>query len=634
MRTLTITLILLFSQIVSFNAHAEPGSLFSPSNAINNSPNNIVFSNSNEQEFLPASEAFKVDSTVDSGPQGNVLKFHWVIADGYYLYQHRFKFKTLTPENAILGKPVIQQKGKEKQDPTFGKVTAYYHEVDISIPVISPTSGSIEVQVGYQGCADQGLCYIPQKNSMYFPLNNISSINNTSTNTTQASSPSEAPAPKEPASIQQDTSSAQGLAAVLDESSLLTIIGIFFVLGLGLTFTPCVLPMIPILSGIIVGQGENISRKKAFILSLAYVLGMASTYAIAGVVAGMTGSKLQLYMQDPTVLFTFAGVFIVLSLSMFGFYELQLPSAIQNRLNDLSNKQKGGTLVGVAAMGALSALVVSPCVSAPLAGALIYIGNTGDGVLGGISLMALGLGMGAPLLVIGTTGGNMLPKAGGWMDSIKGLFGVGLLAVALWLVKHLMPDSLVLIFWGLCAMIAAVYLGAFQPASTPKAQLFKGIGLSLAALAVAIILSGASIFAPASSGFSNQNATGSGTEQPGLAFTRIRSQDALDQALASAKDNGKPVMIDYYADWCISCIELEHGAFKNPDALALLANHQLLQIDLTDNDEAESLLDRFNLQGPPSILFFDKEGQELTHARIYAYKDEESFLKHLRSTFN
>ncbi len=615
MRILTTTFILLFLQAISFNSFAESGSLFNT--------NNNVFSDSNEQEFLPASEAFKVDSTIESGPQGNVLKFHWVIADGYYLYQHRFKFKALTPESAVLGTPVIQQKGKEKQDPTFGKVTAYYHEVDISVPVISPTSGSIEVQVGYQGCADKGLCYIPQKTAMYFPLHDISSTNNTPTNTDPAVIPA-----------QQDTSSAIGLAAVLDESSLLAIIGIFFILGLGLTFTPCVLPMIPILSGIIVGQGDNISRKKAFILSLAYVLGMASTYAIAGVIAGKTGSKLQLYMQDPTVLFTFAGVFIVLSLSMFGFYELQLPSSVQNRLNDISNKQKGGTLAGVAVMGALSALVVSPCVSAPLAGALIYIGNTGDGLLGGISLMALGLGMGAPLLVIGTTGGNILPKAGGWMDSIKGLFGVGLLAVALWLVKHLLPESLVLLFWGLCAMIAAVYLGAFQPATTPKSQLFKGIGLSLAALAVAIILASANVFAPASSGSSSQNATNSSTEQAGLAFTRIRSQSALDQALTSAKDNNKPVMIDYYADWCISCIELEHGAFKNPNVLTLLQNHQLLQIDLTDNDEAEALLDRFNLQGPPSILFFDKEGQELAHARIYAYKDESTFLKHLRSTFN
>jgi len=632
LKTLNTTLILLFLQTISFNTHAEFGSLFNPNSNVSNN----AFSDSNEQEFLPASEAFKVDSTVDSDSQGNVLKFHWVIADDYYLYQHRFKFKALTPEDAVLGKPVILQKGKEKQDPTFGKVTAYYHEVDISIPVISPTSGSIEVQVGYQGCADKGLCYIPQKTSMYFPLNKVNGAEGTSNSTKQTAPAILSPEPltKTPASTQQDTSSAQGLAAILDESSLLAIIGIFFVLGLGLTFTPCVLPMIPILSGIIVGQGENISRQKAFLLSLAYVLGMASTYAIAGVIAGKTGSKLQLYMQDPTVLFTFAGVFIVLSLSMFGFYELQLPSAIQNRLNDISNKQKGGTLAGVAVMGALSALVVSPCVSAPLAGALIYIGNTGDGVLGGISLMALGLGMGAPLLVIGTTGGNMLPKAGGWMDSIKGLFGVGLLAVALWLVKHLMPEPLVLVFWGVCAMIAAVYLGAFQPSTSPKSQLFKGIGLSFAALAVAIILSGANIFAPASSGFSNQNATDSGTERPGLAFTRIRSLDSLDQALATAKDNGNPVMIDYYADWCISCIELEHGAFKNPGAIALLNSHQLLQIDLTDNDEAEALLDRFNLQGPPSILFFDNKGQELTHARIYAYKDEGTFLKHLRSIFN
>lgn len=618
MRILAPLFALLFLQSFSLSSSAETGSLFSK--------NSGLFSESNdEQTFLPAHEAFKVDSRIE----GNLLKFHWVIADGYYLYQHRFKFTPLNPENAVLGEPVIHQKGKEKQDPTFGKVVAFYHEVDISVPVISPTTGSIEVQVGYQGCADQGLCYIPQKTPMYFPL-----TQGDTAATPASTQPSSIP-PSPPAkTTEQDTSSALGLATVLDEGSLLTIIGIFFVLGLGLTFTPCVLPMVPILSGIIVGQGQLISRQKAFILSLAYVLGMAFTYALAGVIAGKTGSKLQLYMQNPTVLFSFAGVFVLLSLSMFGFYELQLPSSIQNRLNDISNKQKGGTLIGVVIMGALSALVVSPCVSAPLAGALIYIGNTGDGTLGGISLLALGLGMGTPLLVIGTTGGNILPKAGGWMDSIKGLFGVGLLVVALWLVKHLIPEPVALIFAGLCAMIAAVYIGAFQPANTPKTQLFKGVGLSLAALSIGIILSASGVFAPTISNVNSLGATPGVIEKPGLAFTRIRSQDSLDQALASAKQNNQPVMIDYYADWCISCIELEHGAFKNPDVLTSLSGHRLLQIDLTDNEEAEALLDRFNLQGPPSILFFDQKGQELTHARIYAYKDEDTFLNHLTSALN
>jgi len=605
LRFLPIAFITLFFQLFPVLASAETGSLFGQSN-------------NNDSEFLPVEEAFKVEGTVE----GQTLKLHWDVADGYYLYKHRFKFSVLSPETGKLGTPNILQKGKIKEDPTFGTVEAFYHEVDIEVPILAPRSGSIEVQVRYQGCADKGLCYLPQKTAMYFPLPGEAS------GAAKESSSALKKAETQPSS-NQDTSSALGLASILDQSSLFTIIGIFFVLGLGLTFTPCVLPMIPILSGIIVGQGEAISRKKAFTLSLAYVLGMALTYAIAGVIAGKTGAKLQLYMQDPTVLFTFAGVFILLSLSMFGFYELQLPSAIQNSLNNISNKQKGGTLLGVAAMGALSALVVSPCVSAPLAGALIYIGNTGDGTLGGISLMALGLGMGTPLLIIGTTGGNILPKAGGWMDSVKGLFGVGLLAVALWLIKHLIPDAVGIIFWGLLAMIAAAYLGAFQAAETPKAQLFKGIGLTLATLCLALVLTAvANTLRP---NISSSSITAQETNTAGLAFNRIRTMANLEQSLIQAKQSNQPVMIDYYADWCISCIELEHEAFQNKEVISLLSNHRLIQIDLTDNEEAEALLDRFNLQGPPSILFFDTSGDEQTSARIYAYKDEMSFLQHIRT---
>lgn len=606
MRFLPLVLITLFFQLFPAFSNAEMGGLFGQGG-------------SNQSEFLPADEAFEVEGTVE----GRTLKLHWDIADGYYLYQHRFKFEALTPETGALGTPVILQKGKTKEDPTFGTVVAFYHEVDIEVPILAPSTGSIEVRVKYQGCADKGLCYLPQKTDMYFPLPELAEgaiPPPTTVASTTATTPANAPS--------QDTTSAQGLANILSESSLFTIIGIFFVLGLGLTFTPCVLPMVPILSGIIVGQGESISRRKAFVLSLAYVLGMALTYAAAGVIAGITGSKIQLYMQDPTVLFTFAGVFVLLSLSMFGFYELQLPSAIQNKLNDISNKQKGGTLIGVAIMGALSALVVSPCVSAPLAGALIYIGNTGDGTLGGVSLMALGLGMGTPLLIIGTTGGNMLPKAGGWMDSVKGLFGVGLLAVALWLIKHLIPDSLTLGIWGLLAMIAAVYLGAFHTATSPKAQLFKGIGLTLAALCLALVFVGV-----ANSLRPNviNSVTPQASKSTGLAFERIRSIAALEKALEEAQQNHSPVMLDYYADWCISCIELEHGAFSDDAVVSLLSNHTLLQIDLTDNDEAEALLDRFNLQGPPSILFFDANGVEHANARIYAYRDTDSFLRHLQT---
>ena len=366
MKILHFFSILLFLQSFSLNCYAESGSLFKSNNGLFADKSDV------QDEFLSAGEAFKVDSSIEN----NVLKLHWVIADGYYLYEHRFKFKTLAPEKAQLGKPVIRQTGKTKEDPIFGTVIAHYHEVDIDIPVISSSTNFIEIQAGYQGCADKGLCYTPQKKAMYFPLD-INSGNLSEAPISSASSaPKQAAIKTEPptdanlgattgtlsttSTPAKDTSSAIGLASILGSNSLIAIVGIFFVLGLGLTFTPCVLPMIPILSGIIVGQGKHISRKKAFMLSLAYVLGMASTYAIAGVIAGKTGSKIQLYLQDPTVLFSFAGVFVLLSLSMFGFYELQLPSSIQNKLNDISHKQKGGTLIGVAIMGALSALVVSP----------------------------------------------------------------------------------------------------------------------------------------------------------------------------------------------------------------------------------------------------------------------------------
>jgi len=596
----------------------------------------------NEEEFLPVNEAFKV-SGIEAG---NHVHFTFTIADGYYLYKHRFGFETTDGSAGVLGEPVYQQAGEWKDDPIFGNVIVFHSQVDIYVPIKEAPDGFIEIDARYQGCAEKGLCYIPQTYTNMYQID----VNADKPLIEQAAPPTkpsaavstdlddpsltETPLTGPKLSFDQgeagagsskstdlDSDDALSLENFLSENGLLSILGVFFLIGIGLTFTPCVLPMVPILSGIIVGQGTDLSRSKAAALSITYVLGMAVTYAALGVVAGVTGAKLQVAMQNPTVLFSFAAVFVVLSFSMFGFYELQLPGSVQNRLNNISQQQQGGTYIGVAIIGILSALVVSPCVSAPLAGALLYIGQSGDWLLGGSALLALGLGMGTPLIAIGVTGANILPKAGGWMDNVKGLFGVMLLAVALWLVKHLLPDLLAWVIGGGLFILAGLYLGAFDPLTSPKGKLFRGIGLTVVICGAALILS-QFVTAPANSPQSIE----ARTELP---FQRIRSEQALEQALASAKARQQPVMLDYFADWCTACFEMEHETFSKNDVQARLSDHLWLQIDLTNNPEDSQLLKRYKLPGPPAILFFNSSGEELENARIYAYKSKPQFMKHL-----
>lgn len=587
-------------------------------------------------EFLPVNEAFKVTAE----EAGNHVHFTFTVADGYYLYKHRFGFEPTEGTPGMLGEPVYKQAGKWKEDPIFGQVEVFYSRVDVYVPVEEAGDGFIEVDARYQGCADKGLCYIPQTYTNMYQIDVTAPAPDIDPETPHPRpeppkstdmAPSESvTAAKKPESglaatksTDLDSSDALSLESFLSESGLFSILGVFFLIGIGLTFTPCVLPMVPILSGIIVGQGTDLSRSKAAALSITYVLGMAITYAGLGVVAGLTGAKLQVAMQNPTVLFSFAAVFVVLSFSMFGFYELQLPSSVQNKLNNISQQQQGGTYVGVAIIGILSALVVSPCVSAPLAGALLYIGQSGDWLMGGLALLALGLGMGAPLIAIGITGANILPRAGGWMDNVKGLFGVMLLAVALWLVKHLLPGMLSWVIGGGLFILAGLYLGALDPLTSPKGKLFRGIGLSLLACGAALII--AQFISTPTQGVSGSNAT----QASELPFQRIRSEQSLEQALASAQANGQPVMIDYFADWCTACFEMEHETFSQQDVQARLGSHMWLQIDLTNNPEDSALLQRYNLPGPPAILFFNSRGDEVRSARIYAYKSKSQFLTHL-----
>lgn len=572
-------------------------------------------------EFLPVHEAFKVSAQVE----GNEIHYTWAIADGYYLYQHRFGFTVSENSQGELGEPRFEQAGKWKDDPIFGRVLVFYNQVDVRVPVLQTPDGFIEVDAGYQGCAEKGLCYIPQTYTDMFQVDPqaISASPEGKIKSPDVDSEGKpVPTPVASESPDVDRNDALSLENFLASSSFFTIVGVFFLIGIGLTFTPCVLPMIPILSSIIVGQGKELSRSKAAVLSSIYVLGMAVTYAVLGVIAGLSGQNLTVAMQNPTVLFSFAALFAVLSLSMFGFYELQLPAFMRDRLNDISQRQKGGTYLGVAVIGVLSALIVSPCVSAPLAGALLYIGKTGDWQLGGASLLALGLGMGAPLIAIGVSGANVLPKAGGWMDNVKALFGVILLGVALWLIKHLLPETLLNLGWALLAILAGLYLGALDTVAGTKGKLFKGIG-------ILALIAGAAI---AFNTLAPRTASATvGATAPKSLFQVVRTQASLDAALADAAAQNQPVLLDFYADWCTACIEMEHENFSQPPVQALLRDHRWLQIDLTNNPEDQALLRRFNIPGPPAILFFGPDGQEIRAARLYAFKPRPEFISHLNT---
>jgi thiol:disulfide interchange protein DsbD len=421
------------------------------------------------------------------------------------------------------------------------------------------------------------------------------------------------------------------MAALLKGGNFWIIISFFFGAGLLLALTPCVFPMIPILSGIIVGRGDKITHKHAFLLSLAYVLGMAVTYALAGVAAGLTGDLISNALQTPAVLGSFAAVFVLLSLSMFGFYELQLPTALQSKLSQTSNQLHGGHLSSVFIMGALSAIIMGPCVAAPLAAALLYIGQSHDALLGGVALFALALGMGAPLLLVGASAGALLPKAGAWMEAVKRFFGVLMLALAIWIVQSLLPMSVQMLLWATLLIISSSYLHVLDvlPHNATGLQKFqKGVGTFTLLLGIAYLigaLSGAKDILRPLAGISDAHA-----QVAVQKFQRIKDFAEFEQRLAQSQ--GKIVMLDFYADWCVSCKEMERNTFSNPAVQTQLNTMVTLQIDMTQNSAADKdLLKHFGLYGPPAILFFDTQGHEITDLRVVGYQDAPTFLRTLQT---
>ena len=569
------------------------------------------------QELLDPALAFKFSA---QALDASTLEVRFQIARGYYMYRDKFKF-ALEPAMVKLGGAQFP-KGDIHDDEFFGKVETYRQEVRIRLPLEHDgTTTMLKLAVTSQGCADIGVCYIPQTQTAQIQLPAY---------TPASSSPSASFVPLAGAADAPTPSVLSGdearFESLLASGSLWLIALTFFGAGVLLTFTPCVLPMIPILSGIIVGEGRNATRIRAFTLSSAYVLGMSVTYTAIGVGAALSGSLLSAALQNPWVLSAFAMVFVLLALSMFGIYELQLPSAFHSKIHAASSRLKGGHFGAVVLMGVFSAAIVSPCVAAPLAGALLYISQTRDVALGGTALFAMSIGMGVPLVLVGVFEGAFLPKSGHWMKSVKHFFGVLLLAVAIWIVSPVLPVAAQMLAWAALLIGSAMALRAIdplEPAAGMAARLWKGVGvlalLGGAALAIGALAGSRDLLRPLS-GLS----AGGEAEVHAVRFVRVRNLAELEARL---REPGRPVMLDFYADWCVSCKEMEKFTFTDAQVKARLEGMLLLQADVTANlPEDKALLRRFKLFGPPGIIFFDRQGREVQGLRVIGYQPAERFL--------
>ncbi len=591
-----------------------------------------------DDEILHPDEAFILSARLDAN---NVIQTNILMADNIYLYREKIQIALASGDGHAIG-AISVPRGKKKNDEFFGPTEVIYDQVDVSIPIISEAGASprFALSYGYQGCVEDRICYPPitkflEVDAAQGLIRVVADLGETGGATSAGSAPAQTSQQAEAPLSEQDQ-----FAQLLRDENLLLIIGLFFLAGIGLTFTPCVFPMIPILSSIIAGQGESITTAKAFWLSLVYVLAMALTYAAAGAIVGYYGAEfnIQIWFQDPIILSIFAAVFVLLSLSMFGFYELQMPNAIQSRLTAISNNQQGGTLIGVGLMGFFSAIIVGPCITAPLVGALIFISQTQDWQLGGLALLALGLGMGVPLLLIGTSAGKLLPRAGGWMDTVKAVFGVVLLGVAIWLLERILPVEITMGLIAALMIASAIYMGALDSLSETASgwrRLSKSLGLLLLVYGVAYLIGAAAGSKDLIQPLRGVVAAGGGSAaEQHLAFRQIKGRDGLQVALNDSMRQGRNTMLDFYADWCISCKEMEKYAFTHPDVLAALNQVTALQADVTDNDRIDTeLMTSLGIYGPPAILFFDAAGNEIRNRRVVGEMSGEQFAAHVNATF-
>jgi thiol:disulfide interchange protein DsbD len=569
--------------------------------------------------FLPVDEAFEpVLTAID----GNAVEVAFRVADGYYLYKDKIAVRALS-DSAQAGRLDLPA-GEMKTDQYFGEMEVYHGDVfgNLAIARATPEPMDLELELKYQGCAEDGICYPPVTRVLSVSLPQASAVS--------ALSAVDAASPAAPLSEQAR------LAQVIAGSSLWVMVATFFGAGLLLAFTPCVLPMVPILSGIIAGEGRDVSASRGFSLALSYVMGMAVVYTAAGVAAAAAGLQLQATFNQPWILTLFSTLFVVLAAGMFGLYDLQVPSALQSRLAGLSSSQKGGTAIGAFVMGAISSLIVTACVAPALIAALTVMAQTGDMLRGGTALFAMSLGMGAPLLAVGAAQGKLLPKAGPWMVAVRNAFGFMMLGLAIWMMSRVLPGGVTLALWGILIFMAGVYMGGLTSLAADAdgmRKFGKGAGL-LAVIYGAVLLVGSlsgsvSLLRP----LEGLNA-GGGTmvaEHRGLDFRRIKTTADLDAALASAAASGKTAMLDFYADWCVSCIEMEEFTFTDSAVQEALANTMLLQADVTANDEADqALLERFGVFGPPTIIFFDRNGAQRQGYEVVGFMKARDFANHVR----
>lgn len=573
-------------------------------------------------DFLPVDEAFEpILTAID----GNNVEVAIRVTDGYYLYKDKFS-ATILSDVAQAGRLELPA-GEIKNDQYFGEMEVYHGDVfgKLSVARATPAAMDVEIELKYQGCADGGICYPPATRVLSVSLPEATAVGALAA--VAASTDSGAPMISE-----------QGrLAQVITTAHIGSVIAIFFGLGLLLAFTPCVLPMIPILSGIIAGEGDNISPARGFSLALSYVMGMALIYTAAGVGAAAAGLQLQAMFNQPWVLILFSSLFVVLALGMFGMFELQMPSAIQTRLAGISGNQKSGTAIGAFVMGGLSALVVTACVAPALIATLTVMAQTGDMLRGGTALFAMSLGMGAPLLLVGAAQGKLLPKAGAWMVAVKSAFGFMMLGMGIWMMARILPGEVTLAAYGVLIFMAGVFLGGLTqltPESLGVQKLGKGVGLLAviygAVLLVGSLAGGDSMLRPLAS-LNSGGGVAYVEEHRGLDFQRIKTTADLDAALASAAANGQSAMLDFYADWCVSCIEMEEYTFTDGGVQNALSNTVLLQADVTANDdEDQALLERFGVFGPPTIIFFGGDGMQRNGYEVVGYMKAKEFEIHVR----
>jgi len=588
-----------------------------------------------EPDLLEPDKAFRFSARVVAA---DAIELRYLVAPGYYLYRDKFRFR-IEPETVQPGTPDLPP-GEKKKDEFFGEVQTYRGEVRFRLPITNTASAdAITLTATSQGCADVGVCYVPHDQTARL---NLASAAVQPSSGAQAERGAQAGlgAAVRPEPVEGGTAAtpADRFAVSNDDSAIARLfdggvallIASFFGFGLLLSFTPCVLPMVPILSGIIVGRGTQLTKTHALLLSGAYVLGMAITYAVAGVLAGLSGAMLSAALQNAWVLGSFAAIFVLLSGAMFGFYELQLPSALQTRLAVATNRLHGGHFAGVFAMGALSALIVGPCVAAPLAAALLYISKSGDVVLGGSALFAMALGMGVPLMVVGASAGTLMPKVGPWMETVKRFFGVLLLGVAIYLVAPLVPIAVEMLAWAALLVITGIHLRAIDPLPAGAHsfdRIAKGVGVIALVAGIAFVVGALSGSRDVLQPLAGLRSAASAPETAGAPlFTRVASADELDRAIASAR--GRPVMLDFYADWCVSCKEMERYTFTNAQVKTRMDAIAKLQVDVTANTaEHQALLRRFRLFGPPGIVFFDGDGREIDGLRVIGFQPADRFGK-------